>query len=276
MPVNASSPAILCPLCKALLAQNPLSWTCLNGHCFDVAREGYVNLLPVQQKKSREPGDAAAMVSARRAFLDAGHYAPLRDALLQTLAPLALTHVLDIGCGEGYYTSALTQVAPQVVGLDIAKPAVQLAAKRLKTITWLVGRSAHLPLAEASVSAVTSLFSPLPVAEMARVLVPAGYVLVATPGADHLASVRSALFDELIPHVPEKFLTTLAAHFILESRLDMRFPLALNQTSLRQLLLMTPYVWRAKAEKRAALEACEQMQTEAVFTLFLLRKSAAI
>lgn len=265
-------PVILCPLCQAVLAREDKQWRCSNGHSFDVAREGYVNLLPVQHKKSLQPGDASDMVKARREFLAAGYYQPLRDAVVAMLQEINPEHVLDIGCGEGYYTQAMADVAADVVGLDIAKPAIQLAAKRCKGPLWLVGGSARLPLADASMDLVTSLFSPLPVDEMARVLRPGGKLLVVTPAADHLRSMREALFETLVPHQPEKFLTVLGPQFQCISEQTLAVPLVLSQTALRQLLLMTPYVWRAKAERRAALEAEEHLQTDAVFTLYLLEK----
>lgn len=263
---------IICPLCQATLTLSEKTWRCTQGHSFDVAREGYVNLLPVQHKKSREPGDADDMVQARRDFLSAGYYQPLRDALIQTLQRLNPASLVDIGCGEGYYTQAMSEVVPDVVGLDIAKPAIKLAAKRDKKTLWLVAGSAHLPLADQSIAVATSLFSPLPVEEIARVLQPNGHLLLVTPGSDHLGSIRNALFETLIPHQPEKFLGQLASRFSYISQQEIRFPLALQQTALRQLLLMTPYVWRAKADKRAAVEAEEFIQTEAVFAVFLLRK----
>lgn len=268
--------SIICPLCQTLLLQEPKIWRCDNGHCFDVAREGYVNLLPVQQKKSREPGDAAEMVKARRDFLEAGHYEPLRAVVCQILAPLKAGSLLDIGCGEGYYTGAMSAVAEDVAGLDIAKPAVQLAAKQWRSLTWLVGSGAKLPLADTSVEVVTSLFSPVPVSEMARVLRDKGHVLVVTPAPEHLRILREALFEVLVPHQPDKFLAPLGEAFELVSREEVRFPLRLTQAALKQLLLMTPYVWRAKAEKRAALEALDHLDTTAEFTLFLLRKREVI
>lgn len=226
----------------------------------------------MQQKKSKEPGDAVAMVQARREFLAAGHYQPLRSAVIDILKALQPKSLVDIGCGEGYYTHAMAEWVPDVVGLDIAKSAIKYAAKRDKKTHWLVATGAHLPLAEYSVDMVTSLFSPLPVEEMARVLKPGGHLLMVTPGADHLGSIRSALFDTLIPHQPDKFLQHLAPQFTLIQREDIRFPLTLSQPELHQLLTMTPYAWRAKAEQRAAVEARESIATEAEFTIFLLRK----
>jgi 23S rRNA (guanine745-N1)-methyltransferase len=266
-------PEILCPLCRQPLDRQPRVWRCAQNHSFDVAREGYVNLLPVQHKHSREPGDNAEMVAARREFLQAGHYEPLRGALLALLQPLRAHSLLDLGCGEGWYTSVLPRIAAEVVGLDIAKPAIQSAAKRFPAITWLVGSAAHLPFADASLDAVISLFTPLVVPEMRRVLRPGGHALLVTPAPDHLWSLRERLFEEVRPHEPDKFLAGFEAQFELRTRQELGFALSLGQADLRRLLTMTPYAWKAKPERRAALEASLELETQAAFSLLLFRKS---
>ncbi|GAC1620086.1 MAG: methyltransferase domain-containing protein [Nevskia sp.] len=269
------SSLILCPLCRLPLQRQPKVWTCANRHGFDVARDGHVNLLPVQHKHSREPGDRPEMIVARREFLQAGHYAPLREAAVAMIAALGRpASLLDIGCGEGYYTSAFAAVAAEVIGLDIAKPAVQMAAKRHKGPTWLVGSGALLPVADGTVDVVATLFTPLHVAEIARVLGAGGSVLIATPAADHLLSLREGLFDEVRAHEPDKFIAEFAPAFELAERRDVRVPLALTQATLKQLLLMTPYVWKARPEKRAALEQHAQFETTAAFSLMRFRRLA--
>jgi len=265
--------ALRCPVCSQALNRQDRSWRCEAGHSFDISREGYINLLLVQQKKSREPGDNPDMVQARRDFLEAGFYAPLRDSALGLLPPLRAGTLLDIGAGEGYYTCAFADVVAEVAGLDIAKPAVQIAAKKFRNINWLVGSAAALPLADAAVDVITSFFSPLPVAEMQRVLRPGGYVLLATPAAQHLWRLRQALFDEVQAHAPEKFLEELQPAFVLEARLDIRYALALpDREQLRNLLLMTPYSWRARAERRERLLQLDRFEDEAQFSLMLLRR----
>lgn len=263
---------ITCPLCRQPLARDARTWRCPAGHAFDVAREGYVNLLPVQQRHSRRPGDNPAMVRARHDFLAAGHYAPLRAALLDIAGPLAPRRLLDIGCGEGWYTAALATLAEETVGIDIAKDAVRLAARQYPDVTWLVAGSARLPAGDGSVDLVTALFSPVSAAEAGRVLTADGHLLLALPAADHLQALRAALFDEVRPHDPGKALAMLGDAFVLQAQVDVRFALQLDQTALRNLLAMTPYAWRATPQKRAALEACPGLATEAAFRLVLLRR----
>lgn len=277
---------VTCPLCRSPLRRDTVTWRCPEGHTFDVAREGYVNLLPVQHRKSRAPGDNADMVRARRAFLDAGHYAPLRDAIATLVAPLHARRVIDIGCGEGYYTGALRADSfggqaegsgsgaggGEILGVDISRDAVQRAAKRYPDITWLVAGSAALPLADHCCDLAASLFAPVPAAEIARVLQPGGHLLIATPASDHLWSLRDALFETVRPHEPEKQLSALADDFELQDSREVRFDLMLESAALGQLLLMTPYGWRATRERREALVTREQLPCTAAFTLYLLKK----
>lgn len=264
----------ICPLCRQVLERGAKVWRCQKGHCFDVAREGYVNLLPVQHKNSRDPGDDPQMVLARREFLRAGHYQPLRDAMLEILRPLQAQSILDIGCGEGYYSSALGEVATEVIGLDISRPAIRLAAKRFPKVTWLVGSGAMLPLHASAVDVVCNIFTQLHIDEMQRVLEPSGHVLLVTPAPEHLLSVREQLFDTVRDYDAEKFMAGFENRFVLQLQRQLDFPMKLDQPALRQLLLMTPYAWRAKQERRLALEAREVFETQAAFTLTLLQRSS--
>ena len=266
---------ILCPLCRHPLQREEKTWRCLREHSFDVAREGYVNLLPVQHKNSRDPGDDPQMVMARREFLQAGHYQPLRDALLALAAPLRSQSLLDIGCGEGYYTGALTAVSAEVTGIDIARPAIRVAAKRYPGVTWLVASGAQMPIADGTVDLVCNIFTQLHMEEMHRVLRPDGHVLVVTPATGHLRSIREQLFDEVRPYDTDKFLGAFEAQFELVSRQEVQFPLDLAQPALGHLLQMTPYAWKARPERRAALEASEGVQTGAAFSLMLFRRRPA-
>ncbi|NYY73340.1 23S rRNA methyltransferase [Escherichia coli] len=130
-----------CPLChQPLCVKN--SYICPQRHQFDMAKEGYVNLLPVQHKRSRDPGDSAEMMQARRAFLDAGHYQPLRDAIVAQLRERLdekATAVLDIGCGEGYTHTHLLMRCPKSprLALDVSKVAIKAAAKRYPQVTFV-------------------------------------------------------------------------------------------------------------------------------------------
>jgi 23S rRNA (guanine745-N1)-methyltransferase len=265
-------PSLICPFCSAPLTRVDRVWTCPAGHSFDIAREGYVNLLPVQWRNSKDPGDSREMVQARRDFLAAGYYDPLRDAVAARLAALGVKSLLDAGCGEGHYTGAFTGAVPDVTGLDLSKPAVQLAARRFPACTWIVGNTALIPLADRSLDAVTNLFCQPQAAEYHRVLRPGGALLVATPAEGHLHELRAALFDEVRPHEPDKFTALLAPRFTPAGQEEIRFALHLDAPALRALLLMTPYAWKARLEKRQALEQQPGLKTTAAFRLLVFTR----
>ena len=167
---------LACPICQAALTRLDNGAVCPAGHRFDRARQGYLNLLPVQHKNSRDPGDNQAMVEARRDFLDAGHYAPVAQRLAELAAAYQPGAWLDIGCGEGYYTAQIAQAVPQADGyaLDISREAVKRACRRDPGVTWMVASMARVPLAEASCQFIASVFSPLDWAEAKRLLSPGG------------------------------------------------------------------------------------------------------
>lgn len=263
---------LMCPVCRETLILNERTWRCGNGHSYDVAKQGYVNLHVVQHKHSKNPGDTPESVQARRAFLSAGHYAPLQQAVVKMIRDLRIENLLDIGCGEGYYTDAMQQEVMQCVGVDIAKNAVQVAAKLNKDVTWVVGTGATLPVQDQSIHLCTSLFSPIPEQEILRVLKDRAYLMVVTPGPQHLYAMREALFEEVKPHEPEKFVDQLSASFDLIQSQLVDASLKLNQQDLKKLIAMTPYAYKAKQERREKLEAESQFELTAQYQIYLFQK----
>lgn len=246
------------------------SYRCEAGHCFDIAREGYVNLLPVQQKKSLSPGDTIESLQARRRFLDGGFYQPLRDALTEVITPCQT--LIDLGCGEGYYTAALNDVACEVIALDIAKPAIRMAAKTYPALRCAVASVAAVPLADASADAITSIFAPVPLAEMLRLLRPGGQVVIVTPAPAHLFSYRQALFEQVRDHEPSKFAEAASEHFQVVLQKEVRYDISLDQAAINDLLLMTPYAWKASPVRLSAVAQLQSLHTEAAFSVLVLSK----
>ena len=265
---------LMCPVCREALTLNERTWRCANSHSYDVAKQGYVNLHVVQHKHSKNPGDTPESVQARRAFLSAGYYAPLQQAVVNKVRELCIENLLDIGCGEGYYTDAMQAEVLQCVGVDIAKNAVQVAAKINKNITWVVGTGATLPVLDQSIDLCSSLFSPIPKQEILRVLKPQGYLLVVTPAPQHLYAMREALFEEVKPHEPSKFVEQLSDAFDLVSDDVVDADLKLNQQDLKNLIAMTPYAYKAKQERREALEAQTAFELQAQYQILLFQKKA--
>ncbi|MDV7443153.1 methyltransferase domain-containing protein [Acinetobacter baumannii] len=263
---------LMCPVCHQRLELVSKTWRCEQGHSYDIAKQGYVNLHVVQHKHSKNPGDTPESVDARRAFLQGGYYQPLQQAVVHLLKDLKAKMVLDIGCGEGYYTSAMQQVVEQCIGVDIAKNAVQRAAKLNDKVTWVVGTGATLPVIDQSMDVCTSLFSPIPQTEILRVLKDDGYLIVVTPATDHLYAMREALFEQVNPHTPQKFVEQLQDLFELKEQQVIDAPLILDQQALKNLIAMTPYAYKASPERRMQLEQKAHLQVTASFQIYLFQK----
>ena len=257
-----------CPVCREPLAvpaePPPSPWRCPAGHSFDEAREGYVNLLVTHQRRQRDPGDSAEMLRHRRSFLDGGHYRPLAEAVAAFAG--AGQSVLDAGCGEGYYTRTwpADHDGLRLWAVDNAKPAVRMAAKRTAGDRRSGGRRAHyavasvydLPVVDASVDLLVSVFAPLHSPEFERVLAPGGRVVTVTPGPDHLAGLKAKLFSEPSSHPEHGPFEGDGATTRLRSAGTTRLRYDLHLTdagAVADLLHMTPYAWYVSPEVRAAV-----------------------
>ena len=263
---------LACPLDGKPLHRHGAAWRCVAGHSFDIAGSGHTNLLPVQNKRSRDPGDSKEMVSARRRFLDSGAYAPIAAAVSRVAleqAPPTLA-ILDAGCGEGYYLRQLAAVAGVVgvdavadsaqrlalLGLDISKWAVIAAAKhdRERAFAWVVGSNANLPILPGTLDVVLCMFGFPVYAEFARVLRPGGRLLQVDAGPEHLRELRQIIYPSLKPERPVT--TQTPAGFATLSTETVSYSLALTERQqIADLLAMTPHLYRIGAEGRARAEA---------------------
>jgi len=260
--------ALACPLDGAPLQRDGAAWRCAAGHNFDIAAQGYTHLLPVQHKRSRDPGDSKEMVAARRRYLNAGHYQPIAAAVARaTLADLAAENpaaCLDAGCGEGYYLRQLAAAtAPgqdlAILGLDISKWAVLAAAKQEKAApdqspNWVVGSNAHLPVLPGSLDRILCLFGFPVYGEFARVLKPGGRIVQADAGPDHLRELREVIYPALKPERPAK--AEVPPGFVELPGDSVRYRAEIvGAEPIADLLAMTPHLYRATAEGRARAAA---------------------
>lgn len=253
-----------CPSCANELLLNNKVWSCINGHSFDVAKEGYVNLLLAQHKNSKQPGDNKQMVNGRRAFLEQGFYQPLADAIsnifkqhLATLKEQTQLSFFDAGCGEGYYMDQVSQACQQddvqiaFSGLDISKFAVQKAAKKYPQNHFAVASTFQLPLENNSHDAVLQIFAPSSELEVLRVLKSNGIWITVNPAANHLYEFKQALYDKPVEHKAE---LVTPQGFELTEQINLSFVIQLTEPRQREnLLMMTPYYWSATAEKKQKL-----------------------
>ena len=235
---------LLCPICKEQLNQQERQYVCPRNHSFDIARQGHVNLLTVQQKHSLNPGDTREQVLSRREFLEAGYYAPIVQTLIDTAKELGITgQILDVGCGEGYYSSRLSDALDSpLTGLDISKEAVRCAAAKYKGKQWLCATAAHIPVEDGSVYLLTSLFALTLPEEYRRVLKPGGYYFQVLAAQDHLLGLKGIIYDQL--NFKEKDTVPQIPGFELVKSVPIRFPFTVEGQQVQNLFSMTPHVFR--------------------------------
>ncbi len=254
---------LYCPLCGELLVRTEHSLLCPNRHSFDIARQGYVNLLPVQSKRSLTPGDTREQVLSRRRFLESGAYAPICQALIAAAREQeAQGPILDAGCGEGWYSARLAQALElPLTGLDISKEAVRCAAGQYKSHQWLCASAAHIPVADGSVGTLTSLFAVTLPGEFHRVLKEGGLFLQVLAAEDHLTGLKSIIYDHLL-HKEKDSVPELPGFRLVKS-IPIRFPLELRGQAIRDLFSMTPHVYRVSKEGFDRLMQTEHLRDEA-------------
>jgi 23S rRNA (guanine745-N1)-methyltransferase len=261
-----------CPLCQKALLLTDKSYHCENKHSFDKAKQGYVNLLPVQFKHSKEPGDNKAMVQARRAFLDKGFYQPLVDNMLALYQKYSnkSTAVFDAGCGEGFYTHQHKTLDNSVYGVDIAKETIKIAAKRYQNCFFSVATLSDLPFTDGQFGWLTSVYAPILETEFTRILEDNGYLLTVTPAENHLFELKSLIYRQANKHdVSKQVIEQLT--LVEEQRLN--YPMSFsNSEDVLNLLAMTPFAFKASAEIIEQLTQLKNFTCQADFVLRLYQK----
>jgi len=246
-----------CPQCQAGLHRDGATLRCGRGHAFDMARQGYVSLLP---PGGRSPaGDTAAMVAARASFLDGGHYASLAGELARLAAAAAADVpgcIADVGAGPAYYLAAVLDRLPGRAGLavDASRFAARRAARahpRIGAVTADAWR--RLPVAGGSAAVVLNVFAPRSGPELRRILSPAGRLLVVTPAPEHLRELTGPL--ELLavdPRKDERLAATFAGRFELQERHEQAARLRLDHAGVTAVAGMGPSAWHANPAALAA------------------------
>lgn len=274
-------PSILaCPVCAESLTLEARQWRCANGHSFDQARSGYVNLHLAQHKRSKQPGDDRQMLQARRRFLEAGHYDFLSAGMLALLAPALkggeARQMLDIGCGEGYFTAALMAGLAgydmTAWGMDVAKVAVEMAAKRYPGYHWLVASAARMPVLDHSVDLLVRINAPTYAEEYRRVLRTHGLLLSVVPGPDHLFELKQRLYQQPRRHGGDEAMVE-GFERLAQERVQRQETLA-GAGKIRDLLQMTPFFWHARPEQQAALVALEALPLTFDFVINLYKRAS--
>ena len=239
----------LCPLCAAPLALTERTWGCPQQHQFDVAKEGYVNLLPVQKKNSKDPGDNKQMMFARREFLNAGYYQGLSDRVNKLALEFApeTKQILDIGCGEGYYSQRLFYSLNQhhkcnLQGIDISKSAIKYAAKRYPHLQFCVASAYEMPVDAQSVDLAIRIYAPSKIEELHRVMANGGILITVSPGPLHHFALKKQIYAEPRLH-PESTAHILGFECLHQERLQSQLELT-HTEHIAHFLEMTPYAWK--------------------------------
>ncbi|MGH3621088.1 MAG: putative RNA methyltransferase [Sciscionella sp.] len=274
-----------CPVCGESLAGDGQTVRCVEEHVFDIAREGYVNLLLPQHRHSKDPGYSKEMIAGRRDFFDAGHYQLLADGVANVITSYLPERtervVLDAGCGEGYYLRRLrTRLGEQgqdgattLCGIDISKHGIRVAAKRDPRGLYAVAGTYHMPVLADHVDVLLTHFSPVSAADFLRVVRSGGVVLIGGPGEDHLYSFKKLLYDTPTKHEPTPTLADEPGFELINTH-RIRYNLALRgRGEVANLLLMTPYYWSVDQAIQARLAELAALDTEVDVVLHAYRRT---
>lgn len=261
----------ICPVCSEKLAVSGKSYICPKNHVFDIAKSGYVNLLTA--KNGAVHGDNKFMLKARREFLEKGYYSPLCKAVCRTVSEYAENNsiLLDAGCGEGYYTSAVKLSTDiEIYGIDISKDAVEMAAKRKNGINFAAASVFHIPVRSESCDILLTMFAPYCGEEYSRVLKNGGYMVMAIPSENHLWELKKAVYDtpyknEVKPYELDGFTHIKAERVNFTMKID-------NKTDIQSLFSMTPYYYRTGKAEQERLNALEYLETQADFEILTYKK----
>lgn len=275
---------LLCPVCHAplVLDENAKSYRCDKNHCYDRAKSGYVNLIPIGKKRSKIPGDNKEMIRARADFLARGYYLPLSDTIgecaCKMLENIKNPVILDAGCGEGYYTEKLYRAVSftgrkvKLFGMDISKFALEMAGKHYAAdgkITYAAASSFSIPLPDRSVDLLICVFSPYAQKEFLRVLKPNGKMILAIPGAKHLWELKSLLYDTPYENKVKDY---PLEGFIFDSvhKIDEQIFLP-NSKVINDLFAMTPYSCNTPPEGIQKLKSYSSLSTRIQFEVLCYR-----
>lgn len=261
---------IICPVCGEELKEENRSLVCTNGHCFDRAREGYVNLMAGNRKNGSLIGDNRAMALSRRAFLEKGYFDSLLQELIGIIKDKALPcpDILDICCGEGYYSHRIREaVSCRMYGFDISKEMVRLATKRKNDCEYLVANLARIPVKDKSVDIAFHLFAPFHEKEFSRIMKDGGTLITVVAGENHLYELKEILYDTPYKNderPPETQKLTVREKRKVSAKIHLS-----SREDINALFEMTPYYYRTGDRDKAKLSAHEQLDVTVEFCIFI-------
>ena len=249
----ASATAFACPICQENLTLVETSLKCCNRHSFDLAKFGYVNLAPqIKQSANYDKEN----FQNRQQILEAGFYQAILEAVSDLLSNSKNAKtILDIGCGEGFYSRKLQEIHPDKTfyAFDISKDSVQIAAKSEPNwaVNWFVGDLARLPIKDASMNILLDIFSPANYGEFRRVLSKDGILIKVIPTENHLKEIRQRVQDQLTnkDYSNQDIKNHFQEHFTILSSQTASLTKTITAEQLQALLSMTPLLFHVDQTK---------------------------
>lgn len=273
----------ICPICGKPLIKGEKSYKCENNHSFDIASQGYINLMPTE-KNHENAGDNAEMMIARREFLESGAYSPLLDALKVEVKKLLSASkdktykstVIDAGCGEGYYTAGIkkyideSSINTEFSGIDIAKRGIRYAMGRDKDISFAVAGIYNMPYGDNKADIILNIFAPVCEREFSRVLKSGGTLLIVGPAKNHLYGLKKAIYDNPYYNEENKYDFKDFTHI---EDLKVEGNIVVTGKNIHNLFTMTPYFFNTPLKEAERLDKIEKLETPIDFVINVLRKN---
>lgn len=258
-----------CPICNEELVRIDNMYRCFNRHNYDVAKEGYVNLLKKQGGK--DFGDSPDMVKARRAFFSKDFYQPLKIRLTELIKKYNPSTILDLGSGEGYYTNYFKDnIDADIVGIDIAKEAVRISAKQNKSVAYIVGSVQDIPVFDKSCDLVINNFTPIDINEITRVLNRNGILITTKVGKNHLIELKKAIYDEIYLNdnepIKDERIKLLSSEIV-----SFKIHLETNE-DIKNLFMMTPYSHHTSLLSKQRLDKLDSLEITCEFNIDVYKK----
>ncbi len=249
---------ILCPVCKEYLKKQDKSYKCINNHTFDIACQGYLNL---NMKSSDNTGDEKEMIKARNAFLNAGYYHFLKDKINQIIDSYKPSSILDLACGEGYYTSSYN--IKDKVGIDLSKQALKIASRNDINTMYILKNIFDVPFKDNSFDLIITIFAPIS-KEISRLLKDKGRFILVRPDVDHLFELKKAVYDSpYLNQVEDINIDNLK----LEQEFKIKQKATLNNEMLNNLFKMTPYYHKTSINDIKKLETIDSLEVSFSFII---------
>ena len=267
----------ICPVCGEGLTNENKSYRCENGHCFDISREGYVNLLHGKNKSGSLIGDNREMALSRKQFLSKDYFSALSDELIKMIKEYAPSRptLCDICSGEGYYGEKVKDAIDcELISFDISKEMLRLCAKRKKSDFCFVASNNKIPLESESVDLAFHLFAPFQEDEFSRIIKKDGVILTAVAGENHLIELKEILYDT--PYKNDEAPPKTEKLIMKEKRKVSKKVTLQSREDIDALFKMTPYYYHTSDKDKAKLEGIESLEVTTEFVVYAYGKGQGL